>query len=121
MTNKTPETWYINIYIFLLLLDKISYLRLFNLFNNWYNGLYINVSSADINHINFETLAKDLKFLYLFSILYKLSCLASSSFGHYNITHISEEWKEYYCIVCGPSDCCFLVSYDDLVYYLIYK
>ena len=43
---------------------------------------YINVSSADINHINFETLAKDLKFLYLFSILYKLSCLASSSFRH---------------------------------------
>ena len=40
------------------------------------------MSSADINHINFETLAKDLKFLYLFSILYKLSCLASSSFGH---------------------------------------
>jgi hypothetical protein len=38
--------------------------------------------SADINHINFETLAKDLKFVYLFSILYKLSCLASSSFGH---------------------------------------
>ena len=53
--------------------------------------MYINVSSADINHINFEKLAKDLKFVYLFSILYKLSCLASSSFGHYNITHISEE------------------------------
>ena len=44
--------------------------------------MYINVSSADINHINFEKLAKDLKFVYLFSILYKLSCLASSSFGH---------------------------------------
>ena len=44
--------------------------------------MYINVSSADINHINFEKLAKDLKFVYLFTILYKLSCLASSSFGH---------------------------------------
>jgi hypothetical protein len=27
--------------------------------------MYINVSSADINHINFEILAKDLKFVYL--------------------------------------------------------
>ena len=67
----------------------MSCLKLFNLFKNWYNWLCINVSSADINHINFETLTKDLNCLHLFSILYTLSCLESSSFRHSKRTCIS--------------------------------
>jgi hypothetical protein len=44
--NKTPETWYINIYIFLLLLDKISCLKLFNLFINWHNTPWFTTTSS---------------------------------------------------------------------------